>query len=1235
MQGSEFFNPCTLRYIPVKIALQSKQMDEQEHGFVFRKIPAPTREERWIIRGLVFLGVIAMALFVWWFADPAHIGNKPLYVMLTFAVGFRFLRLLHEWYHYLGVSVPEMPVSTRQWKVDMVTTFCPGEPYEMIIETLRAMKAVTYPHETYLCDEGDDPYIKQVCRELGVHHVYRGPEKKNAKAGNVNYCLEHHARGEIVVVLDPDHLPIPEFLDRVVPYFEDPAIGYVQCVQAYYNRNESFIAKAAAEQTYHFYGPMMMSMNSYGTAQAIGANCTFRREALDSIGGHAPGLSEDMHTAMRLHANGWKSLYVPEALSRGLVPASLSGFYKQQLKWTRGSLDLLVNVVPKLFMKLSWFQRIHYLTIPLYFLYGLIAIIDLSVPLAALITASPPWLVDMGQLGLFAAPLLLMTLIIRQFSQRWLLEEHERGFHFFGGAMLIGTWWIFLTGFFYTLLNIKVPYIPTPKDDKPTNEWRLSIPNILTILVSAAVVWYGLRLDWSPYSVVMASFAGVNIFFLSVVVIISQRKLLQGLYDELYGGRLSNLRLWWYFLLHRRVYQPMRNMVITFVLVLVISGATGFYLTRALRFDPDSLEFPEVTPSEGFYFGKWGGSTPFAPHFTSYRENPEDIAASMGLIQLPWANEDTGRLSLSRLDSMEQKGVLPVVVWDIKDSLTWKEIASGAWDDYLGYTAEIAFSHGDPLLVCLPVLTGPNVDTLYRAGFAYIADFFQRQGVSNVSWVWYLNTDLEEPLYYFPSGGKVRYMALKAPASADDPESWIKVKLRELPRQLPVLIMGDLDPSRVKPLLQEFPMVQAWIFSGSNPDLSGGVPSMVRTLGKNYQPPTVFAEPAPAPGKSPQRAAFFEHSPEKGFVWKVDGKPFYVKGVAYNPGHDWHDGESPLVQSVLERDMQDIKAMGANTIRRYAPGIYDYNITREAGRQGMKVIYGFWFDPQIDYYKDTAAVTAYRKEVVERVRKFQDDPSIIAWGIGNETWGIMKHYFRPAYLVRVRNAYLRMLETMAQDIQAIDGTRPVFTSMEHSRDLASELRAVRRLVPSLDFVGINSYFEMQIRHLDSLCTRHYPGKPYLVTEFGPEGYWDVEYTEKDEFGHPKEPADFAKAANYAYHWQDYVQANQGHNLGGVAFCWKDRMEETISWFGLTDFKNRKKPGYYTLQSVWTGKPFVFPMEEIFISHPWQVRGRVDIKLITSMLDTLPDNLRFEWSIREDNMLRPMKNFKVLEGGRKI
>ena len=79
-------------------------------------------------------------------------------------------------------------------------------------------------------------------------------------------------------------------LDRTLGYFDDPKVGFVQTVQAYRNQRESMVASSAAKQTYMFYGPLMIGMNAYGTTQAIGANCVFRRAALDSIGGHAAGL---------------------------------------------------------------------------------------------------------------------------------------------------------------------------------------------------------------------------------------------------------------------------------------------------------------------------------------------------------------------------------------------------------------------------------------------------------------------------------------------------------------------------------------------------------------------------------------------------------------------------------------------------------------------------------------------------------------------------------------------------------------------------------------------------------------------------------------------------------------------------------------------------------------------------------------------------------------------------------
>ncbi len=171
--------------------------------------------------------------FLYCLLRPTHIGHPVLYWMLASATVFSCLRILHEWIHYLFISVPKPKPGNKQFTVDILTTFCPGEPYEMIVQTLEAMQAVTYPHTSWLCDEADDPYLKEVCARLGVRHVTRN-HRTNAKAGNINNALQF-ATGELCVVLDPDHIPAPDLLDPIVPFFNDEKIGYVQIVQAYYN----------------------------------------------------------------------------------------------------------------------------------------------------------------------------------------------------------------------------------------------------------------------------------------------------------------------------------------------------------------------------------------------------------------------------------------------------------------------------------------------------------------------------------------------------------------------------------------------------------------------------------------------------------------------------------------------------------------------------------------------------------------------------------------------------------------------------------------------------------------------------------------------------------------------------------------------------------------------------------------------------------------------------------------
>src|SRR3954465_6025993 len=179
-------------------------------------VKPPTHKELVTLRAMILTGFVCVAFFLYALLDKSIIGYAPLYWMLMVTFIFTCLKIIHEWIHYFSITVPETPPHTKTYTVDIFTTFCAGEPYEMIVETLEAIQKITYPHKTYLCDEADDPYVKEVCKRLEVNHVTR-TLKINAKAGNINNALKHSS-GELCVVLDPDHVPFPNFLDPIVSH---------------------------------------------------------------------------------------------------------------------------------------------------------------------------------------------------------------------------------------------------------------------------------------------------------------------------------------------------------------------------------------------------------------------------------------------------------------------------------------------------------------------------------------------------------------------------------------------------------------------------------------------------------------------------------------------------------------------------------------------------------------------------------------------------------------------------------------------------------------------------------------------------------------------------------------------------------------------------------------------------------------------------------------------------------
>lgn len=481
--------------------------------------------ERWVLALLIFIGVQSVVYFgLWWFRLE-HVNDPLLFILLSFATWYGVFRLMVGWYNLFHIDQPPMIEPPDGLTVAIFTTSAPGEPYEMFVRTLAATRAVRYPHTTYLLDDTGDPRMRALAEEMGAVYMEL-VGLPGAKAGKINAALAR-TNEEFILVLDPDHEPFPEFLDRVLGHFRDPEIGFVQVSQAYGNAAESFVSRAAAEQTVTFYGPILQGMHGTGTAVAIGANCTFRRSALESIGGHGIGLAEDLVTSIRLHARGWKSVYVPEIVSRGLVPADLGSYLDQQLKWSRGVYEMLFHDYVRAFRSLTLYQKLSYFMIGSYYLVGMSSFIFVAVPLIYLLFNHQPAAFLLSEYIEHALPVGFAGICVYFLSQRWLCDpKRERGLHWRGTLLKIGSWSVYVKGLTLAILGVAVPYVPTAKVRKQARFWKLAtLPAIIILLSLMAIGWTAyLQLFVLPESEVlittevtlsMTLFAVINIVMMS------------------------------------------------------------------------------------------------------------------------------------------------------------------------------------------------------------------------------------------------------------------------------------------------------------------------------------------------------------------------------------------------------------------------------------------------------------------------------------------------------------------------------------------------------------------------------------------------------------------------------------------------------------------------------------------------------------------------------------------------
>ncbi|MEV4053094.1 discoidin domain-containing protein [Amycolatopsis sp. NPDC049688] len=289
----------------------------------------------------------------------------------------------------------------------------------------------------------------------------------------------------------------------------------------------------------------------------------------------------------------------------------------------------------------------------------------------------------------------------------------------------------------------------------------------------------------------------------------------------------------------------------------------------------------------------------------------------------------------------------------------------------------------------------------------------------------------------------------------------------------------------------------------------------------------------------------------------VDGIPWTVKGLTWGP---------PVGEAAAR--MPELHAIGVNTVRTWGTDGTTQPLLDAAAANGIKVISGFWLQPGggpgsggcVDYTTDTNYKNTMLAEIQKWVTAYKTHRGVLMWNVGNESILGMQNCYSGTQLEQERIAYTRFVDQAAQAIHAIDANHPV-TSTDAWTGAWPYYKAY---APNLDLYSVNSYAHVCQVKQDWLAGGY--AKPYIVTETGPAGEWEVP---NDANGVPAEPTDQQKRDGYVNAW-NCILAHPGVALGATLFHYGTEGDFGGVWFNITT-GNEKRLSWYAVRKLYSGQ----------------------------------------------------------------
>ncbi|WP_087725372.1 UDP-forming cellulose synthase catalytic subunit [Pandoraea sp. PE-S2T-3] len=362
-------------------------------ALVFRRL-----DSQYSVLVLIGLSMISTVRYVWWRLTQSlafdTVAEATVGYILVAAEMYTWLILLFGYLQTiwpLQRRITPLPPDMREWPTVDVYIPTYNEGLDVVRPTVYAACGIDWPPEKiniYLLDDGRREEMREFAAQAGVHYVTR-PDNKHAKAGNINHALGK-TTGDFIAIFDCDHIPVRSFLQTTMGSFiKDPRCSLVQTPHHFFSDDpfERNLATRGAvpNEGRLFYGIVQDGNDFWNAAFFCGSCAVLRRTALNEVGGVAiETVTEDAHTALKMHRRGWNTVYLKVVQAAGLATESLSGHVGQRIRWARGMAQIFRVDNPLFGRGLKFGQRICYASAMLHFFYGIPRIVFLLAPICYL-----------------------------------------------------------------------------------------------------------------------------------------------------------------------------------------------------------------------------------------------------------------------------------------------------------------------------------------------------------------------------------------------------------------------------------------------------------------------------------------------------------------------------------------------------------------------------------------------------------------------------------------------------------------------------------------------------------------------------------------------------------------------------------------------------------------------------------------------------------------------------------